>query len=154
MRNVLNFIASVDVSPNTYFLHLELLNFMIIAMSTQLLCEPSPRSNDVNPFLDAVMAQDGHLVSSVVCKLLLNYITCPINAHSRRLYDARRRTANQIYMLIILLILSQDSSFNAGIHKLILPTIPWYKERLLLQSSLDSLMIIILIRTVLSLDRT
>ena len=36
------------------------------------------------------------------------------------LYDARRRTANQIYMLlIILLILSQDSSFNAGIHKLV-----------------------------------
>ncbi|KAK7354897.1 hypothetical protein VNO80_14139 [Phaseolus coccineus] len=323
MRNVLNFIASVDVSPNTYFLHLELLNFMIIAMSTQLLCEPSPRSNDVNPFLDAAMAQDGHLVSSVVCKLLLNYITRPRvpfnrasyamfydgnensvlnrvgsaaanivllpfsylissssegsrnpiadssldvllvlihyrkclvsegysvtenqvsassdslskedtyfpdnpycmaldhatdceldhvdfgdNAHSDQhvklpfsplfdtlgmclsnetavlllysllqgnstfleyvlvrtdmdtllmpileaLYDTRRRTANQIYMLlIILLILSQDSSFNAGIHKLILPTIPWYKERLLLQSSLGSLMIIILIRTV------
>jgi len=31
-----------------------------------------------------------------------------------------RRTANQIYMLlIILLILSQDSSFNANVHKLV-----------------------------------
>ncbi|XP_014512199.1 dymeclin isoform X2 [Vigna radiata var. radiata] len=322
MRNVLNFIASVDLSPNTYFLHLELLNFTIIAMSTQLLCGPSPRSNDVNPFLDAAMALDGHLVSSVVCKLLLNYISRPRvpfnrasypifydgsensmlkrvgsaaanivllpfsylissssegsrdpiadsslhvllvlihyhkfasegysvienqvsassdslpkegthfsdnpyckalehataceldrvefedNAHSDQhvklpfsllfdtlgmcladetavlllysllqgnstfleyvlvrtdldtllmpileaLYDARRRTANQIYMLlIILLILSQDSSFNAGVHKLILPTVPWYKERLLLQSSLGSLMVIILIRIV------
>ncbi|RDX91337.1 Dymeclin, partial [Mucuna pruriens] len=323
MQNVLNFIASVDVSPDTYLLHLELLNFMIIAMSTQLLCGPSPGPNDVNPFLDAAMAQDGHLVSSVVCKLLLNYISrphIPFNresysifydgsqnsvlkrvgsaaanivllpfsylassssegsrspiadsslhvllilihyhkcvvsegysvienhissssdslpkensyfsdnpyckalkqatdceldrediegiAHSdghvklpfaplfdtlgmcladetavlllysllqgnstfleyvlvridldtllmpilEALYDAQRRTANQIYMLlIILLILSQDSSFNAGIHKLILPTVPWYKERRLLQSSLGSLMIIILIRTV------
>lgn len=44
-------------SPNTYLLHLELLNFMLIAMSTQLLCGPSPEPNDVNPFLDAAMAQ-------------------------------------------------------------------------------------------------
>lgn len=36
------------------------------------------------------------------------------------LYDAPKRTSNQIYMLlIILLILSQDSSFNASIHKLV-----------------------------------
>ncbi|KAK3264202.1 hypothetical protein CYMTET_27043 [Cymbomonas tetramitiformis] len=42
------------------------------------------------------------------------------------LYNASNRTANQIYMLlIILLILSQDSSFNANIHKLILPGVPW-----------------------------
>lgn len=30
---------------------------MIIAMSTQLCYGPSPALNDVNPFLDAVMAQ-------------------------------------------------------------------------------------------------
>lgn len=36
------------------------------------------------------------------------------------LYNAPRRTSNQIYMLlIILLILSQDSTFNASIHKLV-----------------------------------
>ncbi|XP_071940485.1 uncharacterized protein [Coffea arabica] len=65
------------------------------------------------------------------------------------LYNASRRTSNQIYMvLIILLILSQDSSFNASIHKLMLPNVPWYQERLLHQTSLGSLMVIILIRTV------
>ncbi|MBA0559024.1 hypothetical protein Golob_016007, partial [Gossypium lobatum] len=65
------------------------------------------------------------------------------------LYSASRRTSNQIYMLlIILLILSQDSSFNASIHKMILPGVPWYKEHLLHQTSLGSLMVIILIRTV------
>ncbi|CAN6439611.1 unnamed protein product [Victoria cruziana] len=65
------------------------------------------------------------------------------------LYDASKRTSNQIYMLlIILLILSQDSSFNASIHKLILPNVPWYKERLLHHTSLGSLMVVILIRTV------
>ncbi|WJX14670.1 hypothetical protein P8452_04892 [Trifolium repens] len=323
MRNVLNFIASVEVSPNTFLLHLELLNFMIIAMSTQLLCGPSPGANDVNPFLDAAMAQDSSLVGLVVRKLLLNFIirprvpfnraTYPIfydgsqssvlqrvgsaaanivllpfsylvsssgegsrnpiadsslhvllvlihyhkcavsedysaiennkssasdsllkenphfsdnpyckalehaidceldrvdvegNAHSGQhiklpfaslfdtlgtcladetavlllysllqgnsafleyvlvrtdmdtllmpileaLYNTPSKTANQIYMLlIILLILSQDASFNSSIHKLILTGVPWYKERLLHQTSLGSLTVIILIRTV------
>ncbi|KAL2948696.1 hypothetical protein AAZX31_20G138400 [Glycine max] len=320
MRNVLSFIASVEVSPDTFLLHLELLNFMIIGMSTQLLCGPSPGPNDVNPFLDAAMAQDSSLVGAVVCRLLLNFmarsnvpsnratysilydgnqssvlqrvgsaaanivlfpfsylvsssgeeskspiadisihvllvlvhyhkclvsedyanhksstsdsllkenphfsdnpyckalehaIDCELDrvdiegyAHSARhiklpfaslfdtlgicladeaavlllysllqgnsafleyvlvrtdldallmpileaLYNAPSRTANQIYMLlIILLILSQDSSFNASIHKLILTGVPWYKERLFHQTSLGSLMVIILIRTV------
>ncbi|KAI8024466.1 Dymeclin [Camellia lanceoleosa] len=65
------------------------------------------------------------------------------------LYNSSKGTSNQIYMvLIILLIFSQDSSFNASIHKLMLPSVPWYQERLLHQTSLGSLMIIILIRTV------
>lgn len=44
-------------SPSTYVLHLELLNFMLIAMSTQLLSGPSPGLKDVNPFIDSAMAQ-------------------------------------------------------------------------------------------------
>ncbi|KAI4345691.1 hypothetical protein L6164_012791 [Bauhinia variegata] len=323
MRNVLDFISSVDMSPSTYLLHLELLNFMLIAMSTQLLCGPSPGPTDVNPFLDAAMAQDSSLVNSVVRRLVQNYIARPgfpfnrgsysifsegsqtsvlqrvgsaaanfvllpfsylissrsdgsrsplaesslhvllvlihyhkcvmsesyttsVNNNSaasdlplkentyfsdnpyckalenatdleldrvdvegnvhvgphvklpfallfdtlglcladetavlllysllqgnsafleyvlvrtdldtllmpilEALYNVSTRTANQIYMLlIILLILSQDSSFNASIHKLILSGVPWYKERLLHQTSLGSLMVIILIRTV------
>ncbi|XP_039055121.1 dymeclin-like [Hibiscus syriacus] len=65
------------------------------------------------------------------------------------LYSASRRTSNQIYMLlIILLILGQDSSFNASIHKMMLPGVSWYKDHLLHQTSLGSLMVIILIRTV------
>lgn len=89
------------------------------------------------------------------------------------LYNAPNRTSNHIYMvLVIFLMLSQDSTFNASIHKLVkiflfvssitysawqfellfilqmLPNVPWYKERLLHQTSLGSLMVIILIRTV------
>jgi hypothetical protein len=65
------------------------------------------------------------------------------------LYGASRRSPNQIYMLlIILLILSQDASFNANVHKLMLPGVPWYRERLLPRISLGSLMVVILIRTV------
>ncbi|CAB4292125.1 unnamed protein product [Prunus armeniaca] len=295
MHSVLSFIGSIDVSPDTYLLHLELLNFMLIAMSTQLLSGPSPGPEDVNPFIDAAMSQESSLVILVVRKLLLSYITGPSislnsasysiysegsqpgvlqrvssaaanlmllpfnflassssegsrnisndttasesllkgsthfsdnpyckalehatdvefdrvdtegNAHAgpvlripfaslfdalgmyladeaaalllysllqgnadfleyvlvrtdldtllmpilEALYNAPKRSSNQIYMLlIILLILSQDSSFNASIHKLIVPSVPWYKERLLHQTSLGSLMVITLIRTV------
>lgn len=324
MHNVLTFLGSIDVSPTTSLLHQELLNFMLIVMSTQLLSGPTPGPKDVNPFLDAAMSQESLLVSSVVHRLLLNYIMRPrlpsstaaaysiffeenqpgvlqrvgsaaanfvllpfnylvnsnsegsrnqladcslhvllvlihyhkcvvsdesitdrsddsastdpvskvntyftVNPYSKALenardiefdradiegntqngpavrlpfaslfdtlgmcladetavlllyslvqgnsdfleyvlvrtdldtllmpiletlYSASRRTSNQIYMLlIILLILSQDSSFNASIHKMILPGVPWYKEHLLHQTSLGSLMVIILIRTV------
>lgn len=85
MHNVLNFIGSVEVryamdfspclqywdfvefallkciifvtSPKTYLLHHELLNFMLVAMSTQLLYGPTPGPTDMNPFIDAAMAQ-------------------------------------------------------------------------------------------------
>mmetsp|Transcript_6392 Transcript_6392/g.22497 ORF Transcript_6392/g.22497 Transcript_6392/m.22497 type:complete len:708 (-) Transcript_6392:16-2139(-) len=65
------------------------------------------------------------------------------------LYHAPERRPNQIYMLlIILLILSQDASFNANIHKLELPSVPWYRERLVNNISLGSLLVVVLIRTV------
>ncbi|XP_058105313.1 uncharacterized protein LOC131248852 [Magnolia sinica] len=325
MHGVLSFISTSDVSPYTCLLHYELLNLMLVAMSTQLCSGPSPGVKDVHPFIDAAMIQEGALVGSVVRRLLLNYITRPRvplngsaypifsegsqpgvlqkvgsaaasfvllpyytfnyivsssgegsrspladhsllvllilihyrkcvlvdesttnktddsansnsylkeemyfsdnpyrkalenardiefdrvdiegNAHSgplvrlpfaslfdtlgmcladessvlllysllhgnsdfleyvlvrtdldtllmpilETLYNASRRTSNQIYMLlIILLILSQDSSFNASIHKLILPNVSWYQERLLHHTSLGSLMVVILIRT-------
>ncbi|RID52467.1 hypothetical protein BRARA_H03061 [Brassica rapa] len=322
MHSVLSFIGSTQVSPNSYVLHQELLNFMVVAMSTQLLSGPSPGPRDANPFLDAAMAQEKSIVCMAVRRLLLNYISrnhtpnaktylysdgdspgilervgsaaatfvlLPLNylvnntgdgskyplaesslhvllilihyqksilsdesmtdksddsatsesvskvhvfssgntftkalANARdvefdrsdlegnaysgphvripfaslfdtlcmclsdegavlllysllqgnsyfkeyvlvrtdmdtmlmpileTLYNASRRTSsNQIYMmLIVLLILSQDSSFNSSIHKMILPSVPWYKEHLLHQTSLGSLMVIILIRTV------
>ncbi|GMI71965.1 hypothetical protein like AT1G04200 [Hibiscus trionum] len=323
IHNVLTFLGSIDVSPTTSLLHQELLNFMLVAMSTQLLSGPTPGPKDVNPFLDAAMSQESVLVNLVVRRLLLSYIMRPclpsssaaysifseesqqgvlqrvgsaaanlvllpfnylvssnsegsrnqladcslhvllilihyhkcvvsdglitdtsndsatsdtvskvntyftVNPYSKALenardiefdradiegnaqngpvvrlpfaslfdtlgmrladetavlllysllqgnsdfleyvlvrtdldtllmpiletlYSASRRTSNQIYMLlIILLILSQDSSFNASIHKMMLPGVPWYKEHLLHQTSLGSLMVIILIRTV------
>ncbi|XP_026446559.1 dymeclin-like isoform X2 [Papaver somniferum] len=321
---VLTFIGTSDVSSHTFHLHHEVMNFMLVAMSSQLRSGPTPGPNDVHPFIDAAMIQqDSSVVGLVVRRLLLNYITRPQvplnaasysvfseegqpgvlqkvgsaaanlvllpfsyfnsssvqgsrnpladnsllvllvlthyrkcvmmsesitsnnkvnvesdtvlketshfidnpyskalqtardiefdrvdvegNAHSgplvrlpfaslfdtigrcladestvlllyslvqgnsdfleyvlvrtdmdtllmpilETLYNASRRTSSQIYMLlIILLILSQDSSFNASAHKLILPNVPWYQERLLHQTSLGSLMVIVLIRTI------
>ncbi|KAJ3696118.1 hypothetical protein LUZ60_001495 [Juncus effusus] len=324
MRGILNYIGTAEVSDESAFLHHELLNFMLVAMSTQLCSGPSPEPKDIHPFLDAAMLQESTVVVSLVQRLLLNFITRPkvpfnssqysifsdefqpgvlqrvgsaaanivllplytinyltgskgegfgspladnsllvllILIHYRKcisleasstetgddgsylmessafhdnpfckalnnakdiqfdrvendfvgnernrpvvrfsfaslfdtlgtclkdensvlllyslvhgnvdfleyclvrtdldtllmpiletLYNASRRTSNQIYMLlIILLILSQDSSFNATIHKLILPNVPWFQERLMHQTSLGSLMVVILIRTI------
>ncbi|XP_042065374.1 dymeclin-like isoform X1 [Salvia splendens] len=321
MFSALNFIGKVDVRPGTDHLHQEVLNFIVIASSTQLLSGPTPGPNDIHPFTDAAMTQESSLVNMVVHRLLLNYITRPQfsvntsssilfsegnqpgvlrrvssaaaslvlfpinylvsstgeasrrslaedslhvllilsyyrkcvsvdyakdnslnnnseslqkeetyfsenpfckalqnvmdvefdrvdvegNAHSEpvtrlpfaslfdtlgmslaneasvlllyslvhgnskfleyvlvrtdadtllmpmleTLYNASNRTSNHIYMvLVIFLILSQDSTFNASIHRLMLPNVPWYKERILNQSSLGSLMVVILIRTV------
>lgn len=50
-------------------------------------------------------------------------------------------------LLIVILILSQDRSFAANVHKMTLPSVPWYKERLLHNTSLGSLLVLILLRT-------
>ncbi|CAO2832053.1 unnamed protein product [Amaranthus hypochondriacus] len=322
IHSALSFICTFETSPSTYLLHCELLNFMMVTMSTQLLSGPSPGPKDFHPFLNAFMSQEPSLVALVVSKLLLNYISQPRstfsgasytnpegnqsgvlqkvgsaaanlvllplnlivgsnnegsrsvlarsslhvllilvhfrkclvtddllsgekdnnatldnlvkekilfcenpffkalenakdvefdrgeiegNAHSgpcvrvpfaslydtlgmcladeaavlllyslvhgnvdfleyllvrtdldtllmpilEILYNTPKRTSNQIYMLlIILLILSQDSTFNASVHKLMLPSVLWYKERRLNHTSLGSLMVVVLIRTV------
>ncbi|MCO5571541.1 hypothetical protein L7F22_025284 [Adiantum nelumboides] len=65
------------------------------------------------------------------------------------LYESSSKSVKQTYMLvIILLILSQDSSFNSGLHKLVLPGVSWFKDQILTQTTLGSLMVVILIRTV------
>ncbi|MCO5604280.1 hypothetical protein L7F22_058445 [Adiantum nelumboides] len=103
------------------------------------------------------------------------------------LYESSSKSVKQTYMLvIILLILSQDSSFNSGLHKLIrtsshqleiefgrfqgippedrlcklcgtepetelhyvLPGVSWFKDQILTQTTLGSLMVVLLIRTV------
>ncbi|XP_057873570.2 uncharacterized protein LOC131079592 [Cryptomeria japonica] len=325
MQGLLGFVGLADVTPSSYLLHVEVVNLLLVAMSTQLHSGPSPGPKDIHPFIDAAMMQESTLVGPFVRKLLISYIArliVPSNAmylsiskgsqpgvlqkvgsaaasvvllpyytfnylvnasgempkrpladnslllllvliHYRKslpleeasgntletngsntgglgeslnshhnpysraletardiefdrvdiegnaqagltvrlpfaslfdtlggcmtdessilllysllhgnsdfleyvlvrtdldtllmpvlemLYGAPQRSSNQIYMLlIILLILSQDSSFNASIHKLILPNVPWYREQLLSRTSLGSLMVVILIRTV------
>ena len=56
-------------SPNSYVLHQKLLNFMIVAMSIQLLSGPSPGPRDANPFIDAAMSQ-------VTSSLIFFFIFC------------------------------------------------------------------------------
>jgi hypothetical protein len=64
------------------------------------------------------------------------------------LYGAPDRGANQLYMLlIILLILSQEPSFAGNVHRVALPSVPFYRERLLAGTTLGSLLVVLLLRT-------
>lgn len=63
------------------------------------------------------------------------------------LYSAHERTPNQMYMLlIILLMLSQDSAFAQNVHRISLPSVPFYRERST-RSTLGSLLVVLLLRT-------
>ncbi|CAL5220036.1 g1983 [Coccomyxa viridis] len=64
------------------------------------------------------------------------------------LYTAPGRAPSHLYMLlIILLILTQDASFAANVHKVQLSSVPWYRERLLNKTLLGSLLVVLLLRT-------
>ncbi|KAL4436850.1 hypothetical protein ABPG75_003989 [Micractinium tetrahymenae] len=63
------------------------------------------------------------------------------------LYSAHERTANQMYMLlIVLLMLSQDSAFAQNIHRITLQSVPFYRERST-RTTLGSLLVVLLLRT-------
>ncbi|XP_048360279.1 dymeclin [Sphaerodactylus townsendi] len=65
------------------------------------------------------------------------------------LYRVEERNSHHVYMaLIILLILTEDDSFNRSIHEVILKNITWYSERVLTEISLGSLLILVVIRTI------
>ncbi|KAK2582291.1 hypothetical protein KPH14_004633 [Odynerus spinipes] len=65
------------------------------------------------------------------------------------LYHAPNNTSHHIYMsLIILLILSEDETFNKRIHEIMLKGITWYTERSISEISLGGLLILVVIRTI------
>lgn len=64
---------------------------------------------------------------------------CDVSDYAQMLYTASGRAPSHLYMLlIILLILTQDASFAANVHKVQLTSVPWYKERLLNRTSLGA----------------
>ena len=67
----------------------------------------------------------------------------------RPLYEVRTLRPNQLYMLLIaILMLSQDEGFIAAAQSTALPSVPWYKERILHDISLGSLLVIVMVHVV------
>ena len=67
----------------------------------------------------------------------------------RPLYEARTLRPNQLYMLLIaILMLSQDEGFIAAAQSITLPSVPWHKERILQNISLGSLLVIVMVHVV------
>jgi dymeclin len=64
------------------------------------------------------------------------------------LYKAPDQTTNQLYMLLIItLILSQDSAFAQNVHRVSIPSVPFYKEKIINKTTLGSLLVLLLLRT-------
>lgn len=64
------------------------------------------------------------------------------------LYLSIERGSHHVYMvLIIFIILSEETTFNEAIHKITVRGIPWYKDRVLNEISLGSLTALIIIRS-------
>ncbi|RZC40688.1 Dymeclin and/or Hid1 domain containing protein [Asbolus verrucosus] len=79
-------------------------------------------------------------------RLDLDHLIIPI---LKTLYNAPHSNSHHIYMsLIILLILSEDDSFNKTIHEIKLKNVVWYTERTLTEVSLGGLLVLVVIRTV------
>ncbi|KAI7756147.1 hypothetical protein M8C21_023994 [Ambrosia artemisiifolia] len=153
MHAVLSYIGKVDVSPKTYLLHHELLNFMLIAMSTQLLCGPSPGPNDVHPFIDAAMSQENSLVGLVVHKLLLNYMcrprfkssaSCTLISEENQLGVLKRVGSAAANIVLLPLSYFVNSSFEASRSQLadssinILLILIHYRKGILVESAKNS----------------
>ena len=69
----------------------------------------------------------------------------------RVLYDSRSLPVNRLYMLLILLLmLSQDSGFMSAAQKAMLASVPWYKDRIIGSVSVGSLMVMVLVKAVQS----
>ncbi|CAH1999813.1 unnamed protein product [Acanthoscelides obtectus] len=76
----------------------------------------------------------------------LDHLIIPI---LKTLYNAPSSNSHHIYMsLIILLILSEDYSFNKMVHEVKIKNVTWYTERALVEISLGGLLILVVIRTI------
>nr|XP_054751775.1 dymeclin-like [Lytechinus pictus] len=65
------------------------------------------------------------------------------------LYNAQERNSHHIYMtLIILLILSEDDSFNKCVHELMVKQVTWYTDRTITEITLGGLIVLVVIRTI------
>ncbi|CAD5111996.1 DgyrCDS1248 [Dimorphilus gyrociliatus] len=82
-------------------------------------------------------------------ELPVEEVTLPL---LRILYDAPNTNSHHVYMaLIVLLMLTEDDRFNQSIHEIVLradKTMNWFKERSLLEISLGSFMVLVIIRTI------
>lgn len=87
------------------------------------------------------------LMDYVLSRTDLDALVLPL---MRQLYGVDKLRPNQRYiLLIVLLLVTQDASFSETAHKrVILPTVPWFRERILTDMSLGSLMFVMLLRAI------
>uniref|UniRef100_A0A8B9HU68 Dymeclin n=1 Tax=Astyanax mexicanus TaxID=7994 RepID=A0A8B9HU68_ASTMX len=109
------------------------------------LCEQQ-RSDQATLLLYTLLHQNPNMKTYMLSRTDVENLVMPI---LEILYHVEERNSHHVYMaLIILLILTEDDTFNRSIHEVILKNINWYTERALTEISLGSLLILVVIRTI------
>ncbi|XP_068190948.1 dymeclin [Antennarius striatus] len=109
------------------------------------LCEQQ-RSDQATLLLYTLLHQNANMRTYMLSRTDMENLVLPI---LEILYHVEDRNSHHVYMaLIILLILTEDDTFNRSIHEVVLKNISWYTERSLTEISLGSLLILVVIRTI------
>ncbi|XP_047661289.1 dymeclin isoform X2 [Tachysurus fulvidraco] len=109
------------------------------------LCEQQ-KSDQVTLLLYTLLHQNSNMKTYMLSRTDMENLVIPI---LEILYHVEERNSHHVYMaLIILLILTEDDTFNRSIHEVMLKNISWYTERALTEISLGSLLILVVIRTI------
>ncbi|XDV38177.1 hypothetical protein PO909_007643, partial [Leuciscus waleckii] len=109
------------------------------------LCEQQ-KSDQVTLLLYTLLHQNSNMRTYILSRTDMENLVLPI---LEILYHVEERNSHHVYMaLIILLILTEDDTFNRSIHEVVLKNISWYTERVLTEISLGSLLILVVIRTI------
>ncbi|XP_048875687.1 dymeclin isoform X1 [Brienomyrus brachyistius] len=126
-------------SPN---LHAFQINFNSLYTA---LCDQQ-RSDQATLLLYTLLHQNTNVRTYVLSRTDMENLVMPI---LDILYHVEDRNSHHVYMaLIVLLILTEDDTFNRSIHEVMLKNITWYTERSLTEISLGSLLILVVIRTI------
>ncbi|XP_042158041.1 dymeclin isoform X4 [Oncorhynchus tshawytscha] len=109
------------------------------------LCEQQ-RSDQATLILYTLLHQNTNMRTYMLSRTDMENLVMPI---LKVLYHVEDRNSHHVYMaLIILLILTEEDTFNRSIHEVVLKNITWYSERSLTEISLGSLLILVVIRTI------
>ncbi|XP_067886431.1 dymeclin isoform X1 [Heterodontus francisci] len=126
-------------SPNSY-------GFQINFNSLYTALYEQQKSDQATLLLYTLLHQNPNVRTYVLARTDVENLVLPI---LETLYCVEERNSHHVYMaLIILLILTEEDSFNRSVHEVILKNITWYAERVLTEISLGSLLVLVVIRTV------
>ncbi|XP_076381663.1 dymeclin isoform X2 [Megalopta genalis] len=105
-----------------------------------------PNTDEVTLLLYMLLHRNSSVKQDIMRRPDIQLLVTPI---LQILYHAPNNTSHHIYMsLIILLILSEDETFNKRIHEIMLRGVSWYTERSISEISLGGLLILVVIRTI------
>ncbi|XP_066583093.1 dymeclin [Prorops nasuta] len=105
-----------------------------------------PNTDEVTLLLYMLLHRNPNVKQYIMKRQDIQSLVIPI---LQILYHAPNNTSHHIYMsLIIILILSEDESFNKRIHEIMLKGMTWYTERSISEISLGGLLILVVIRTI------